>query len=96
MFVNDEVTAPVQPFAHVDHRARQRDGLVEIEAVARAGGDEGGQVQIGVAAGRDVADDGAEGTAIEAVAVDLGTDMAERIEHRRMADGEPLARLGAK
>jgi hypothetical protein len=96
MFVHDPVAAPVQPFPHVDHRPRQRDGLVEIEAVARAGGDEGGQVQVGVAAGRDVADDGAKGTGIEAVAVDLGTDMAERLEDRRMADGQPLARLRTK
>jgi hypothetical protein len=71
---------PSPAVAHVDHRPRQRDGLVEVEAVAGAGGDEGGQVQVGVAARRDVADDGAKGIAIEAVAVDLGADMAERIE----------------
>ena len=53
----------------------------------------GREIEIAVAT---LADDGAKGTAIEAVAVDLGTDMAERLEDRRMADGQPLARLRTK
>ncbi len=35
-------------------------------------------------------------TGIEAVAVNLGADMAERVEDRCMADGEPFTRRGTQ
>ncbi|EWS57058.1 hypothetical protein X551_00192 [Methylibium sp. T29] len=92
MLVDDQVAAPVEAFAHVDHRPCQRYGLVEVEVVAGTGGDEGRQVQVRVAACGDVADHGAECAIVESVAIHLRANMAQRFEDRGVRDLQRFAR----
>jgi hypothetical protein len=48
MLVDDRVCRPAEALARVDHRARERNGFPQVEAIARAGRDEGSQMQVRV------------------------------------------------
>ena len=56
MFVEDIAGAPIDALANRQHRFRQGDGLVEVEAIPRARRDERRQFEIGEIAGQCIAD----------------------------------------
>jgi hypothetical protein len=93
VLVHHQRTAPIDAVADSDHGFCERDRLRQVQAIAGAGGDERSEVQVRVAARRDVRDDRAELGVAEGVAIDLGPDMAERIQRWRMGDRDRLARL---
>ena len=75
---------PREPLTHAHHRAGQIDGLPAVQALARAGGEEGSDVDVGVLAGRHVADDLGEGRGVEPLSVDLGTHVPEGRQRARV------------
>ena len=72
------------PLGH--HRQGQVDHLLAVEPLAAAGGEKRREVDVGVAAGRDVVHDRAEAGRVEPLAVDLRADVPERVERQRVGE----------
>ena len=96
VLVHDGRAAPVEALARLDHRARDRDRLGGVEQRVGAGGDVSGELDVGIAAVADVADDRARGVLAEAVAVKLAAHEAHRFDRRGVAELRVLAVGGAE
>jgi hypothetical protein len=57
VLIDNHPAAPRYVLARVNHRARKPADFLIVEGSSRAGGDEGGEVNAGIAAARDVGDD---------------------------------------
>lgn len=87
MLVDDHRPGPAQSVADLHHRPGQRDHLAKVGGLGGEGGDEGGELDIGITFARNVPDDRADPSCVEPVAVQLGAHRAHRFERLRMADG---------
>ena len=65
----------IEPFARLHHRVGQREHFLVIERPGGAGGEKGRQMDVGILAVHDVADDGVERRFAEIVAVDAAADV---------------------
>ena len=90
MLVQNGAPAPVQRLPRILHGAGQRHGFGQVQPVARAGGDEGGQVDIRQPVVQRIAHDGREAGLIQPVAVSLRPDAGRRYRRFGMRERAPV------
>ena len=87
---------PVQPLAGLDHGVREEVHLLAVEFVAVAGDDKGGELDLGIPVVGNVAHDGAEIRAPQALARDLAEQRPHGFGRLGLGDGHLVARLQAE
>ena len=87
---------PVQPLAGVDHGVREEGHLLAVEFVAVAGDDKGGELDLGIPVVGNVAHDGAEIRAPQALARDLAEQRSHGFGRLGLGHGHLVARLHAE
>ena len=88
VLVHDGRCAPIQALSHGDHGAGESNDLGAVKSARRAGGNERGQLDIGIASGHNIAHDFSEFGVVEPPAVNFGANVAQRIEWPGMADSD--------
>src|SRR5690606_22139614 len=88
--------APVETLADGNHGLGQIGGFYQAEAIAGAGSDEGGDLDVAVAASGNIAHHRIEITAFERATVNLGAHAGQRIQRRRMRHRNAIAVAGTE
>jgi hypothetical protein len=95
MLVQHGRGAPVEALSDVDHGARQRHGLVQVEPTAGADRHERGHVDVGKAPAADVFHERAQRGVVQPAAMHLVAQVRQRIEDRRVPHHQLFALGGA-
>lgn len=77
----------MHPVADIDHGPRKIGSLIVVERECRAGGQEGGEMDFGVATRGYVTHDFGKGARIEAVTVDAPAHARQRLNGWGVGDG---------